>query len=253
MMANHNDVQTPNYVNNNPKQRGIKRTGVFTLVTAIFVFICLVLVHTANYIFLARYNWGNYAAGGTGLGSTGYSAQNPIFQNGITEFISLGFILLPVVLLMVLNCGRKLYMRPSSQYPVDYNNNRAALSTSVVALVFAVVNVVTITFQAIGILIVMVLNDVEPNKAGSFCKASDADGNQYTGRFCSGQELLVAAILLLLISQVMVLILSVVAVKKCKRNLIAPILPVTSTTAFDQQNMYSKHNQQPVGVIAPSM
>jgi len=230
-------MQHTNVSNQPNHKRGIKRTGLFTLATTIFVFICLVLVHTANYIFLARYNWNNYALGGTGLQTTGYSAQYPIFQNGISEFISLGFILLPLVLLMVLNWGRRLYVKPNAQYNIDFNNNRGALSIAVVALVFAVINVVTILFQAIGIIIVMVLNDAEPNRAGSFCQASDKSGNAFTGRFCSGQELLVAAILLLLISQILVLIIASCVVRRYKNYVVGgPVLPLTSTT----QTVYTK-------------
>jgi hypothetical protein len=84
---------------------------------------------------------------------------------------------------------------------------------AVVATIFATINFVCILFRAIGIIIVMVLNDATPNRASSYCQAADKSGDPFAEAFCSGQELLVSGILLLLISQVLVLILSVHALK----------------------------------------
>jgi len=163
----------------------------------------LLLIHIATYIYLRNVgnNVGGLTAGATSanVGYTGFSAVTPIFQNGITEFISLGFLILPLVMLMLIFWG-----------------GFWELSASIVALVFATVNFVVIFFASVGILIILHLNDGTPSRSGSFCRASDNNGNTLTNSLCTSQEVLTAGILVLLITQFIVMLLAIKATKITK-------------------------------------
>jgi len=101
------------------------------LLLLVFVFLCLVVIHVANYVYLR-----NASNNGVGDGYTGYSATTPIFETGIAEFVSLGFLILPLVLLFIIFSGWW-----------DYR-------TAIVANVFAVIDLIVILFVTVGVIVV---------------------------------------------------------------------------------------------------
>lgn len=116
------------------------------LLLLILVFLSLVVIHVANYVYLR-----NASNNGVGYGNTGYSASAPIFEDGIAEFVSLGFLILPLVLLFIIFSGWW-----------DYR-------TAIVANVFAIIDFITILFVAVGVIVVYHMDRNSAYGGVSYC------------------------------------------------------------------------------------
>jgi len=124
----NNGGNNGNNGNNNNHTSGWRWLALLLL---ILVFLSLVVIHVANYVYLR-----NASNNGLGYGNTGYSATTPIFETGIAEFVSLGFLILPLILLITIFSGWW-----------DYR-------TAIVANVFAFIDFIVILFTAVGIIVV---------------------------------------------------------------------------------------------------
>jgi len=151
--------------------------------TAVFMFMCLLFIHAASYIFVR-----NIGADSLSAGYTGYTVSNTIFQDDVGEFISLGFLILPVVLLFLV-------------FWADWFDKAMCL----VALVFSTINLVAIFFRTIGAIVAQTLDNSPPGGGAGYC--SNPVGI-FPNAYCTAQRLLVAGLLLLLISQVIIFLLA---------------------------------------------
>jgi len=135
--------------NNTAANNGNNRSSAWrwlAVLLLVLVFLCLVVIHVANYVYLR-----NASNNGVGDGYTGYSATTPIFETGIAEFVSLGFLILPLVLLITIFSGWW-----------DYR-------TAIVANVFAVIDVIVILFVAVGVIVVYHMDRNSAYGGTSYC------------------------------------------------------------------------------------
>jgi len=242
-----NNGNNTNNTNNNHNVSAIWR--ILIILLFLFVLLCLILIHIAYYIYVR--NMGN---NGLNAGYTGWSASTPsLFFDGTAEFIPLGFILLPLVLLSIAFLGRWF-----------------DLASCVVALVFAVIDFVVILFGTVGVIVVHHLNHNNPNNSNNNTNTGNTttthsfyntttnttqyynttapnnnnnnNNNNYChsnvvgvfpNAFCNAQAVLVAGMVALLFAELLVLILATRAVRQAKRAWLA------NTAQYNNQYQYN--------------
>jgi len=262
---NNNNNNNNTAANNNGNRTSAWRW--LALLLLILVFLCLVVIHVANYVYLR-----NASNNGLGDGYTGYSATTPIFETGIAEFVSLGFLILPLILLINIFSGWW-----------DYR-------TAIVANVFAVIDVIVILFVAVGVIVVYHMDRNNAYGGTGYCNyhpqhtvnhtvvsaynisnaiynpndntiigynittvynttyyntTSDDSGSEYhfQHHYCKAQSTLLAGIVALLFFMLLTWLLSHIALNHARRH--------ENTTTY--QTTQTTYEMQPVaGVVYPA-
>jgi len=246
----NNSAQYNNNNNNNNVSGGL-RFGIILL--SIFVFLCLVLIHVAYYIYVRNMGYNSLGAGYTGWSAGGYMP----FFDGVSEFIPLGFIILPLVLLSIAFLGRWF-----------------DLASCVVALIFAVIDLVVILFATVGVIVVYHLDRNNPyntnvnntytytnittytynnvtytnNNSTTYNNGTANNNNSYchnaqgvfANAFCHAQSVLVAGMVCLLFAQFLVVFLATRALHQAKQNWLANTAPQynNSTVVYNPAVVY---------------
>jgi len=170
----------------------------------LLLIVSLVVIHAGTYTYIR-----NTSENGLHEGSTGWSSTTPVFEQDIGEFVVVGLLGAPILLLTVIFTG--WYDFPAA----------------VVTMVLSLVDVVAVLFVAVGVAVVYGLDRHNAFGGPSFC--SNPSNNNLTSQYCKAQSILLAGIIFLFATMLLCLFLAWRALVECRMWATQKAAPLQTT------------------------